>query len=239
MRQRLSWLLAAALALAGCDDRRAGTEVGNPEVIVAADFTVSDYGETQTLALNFRVMGMGYAIARPDGVPDSGKCWARPGGTLVDFAADSSFALPDTSIEDEGAWPRAEIILRTPDGPAGIPDSADIAAWSNPRHVKFSLTILGRDRLVLFEMPQGIEYRLLFESESIGFWRFEERIWIPFSFNMSNWADPLASVRGLRTRLDGKGAEYVLLSPTENAASWNALNARMRDCFYADSVIVR
>ena len=45
--------------------------------------------------------------------------------------------------------------------------------------------------------------------------------------------------RGLRTRLDGKGAPYLLLSPTENAVAWNELNARMPECFYADTVFVR
>jgi hypothetical protein len=239
MRQRFTWLLAAALAFAGCDDRRAGTETGNPEVTVTAYIMVSDYLTTRTKALNFRVMGMGYSIARPVGAPDSGKCWARPGGTLVNFAAPDSFALPDTAIEDAGTWPQAEIILRTPDGPAGIPDTADIGAWSNPRHVKFDLTIQGRTQLVVFEMPQGVEYRLLYDSLSTEFWRVDEMIWVPFNFNMWSWTDGLTSFQGMRTRRDGKGAAYLLLSPTENAAAWNALNARIQDCFYADSVIVR
>ena len=72
--------------------------------------------------------------------------------------------MPDTSIPDEGPWPRAEIILRTPDGPAGIPDSADIGTWSNPRYVKFKMNLQDKERLVLFEMPLGVEYRLQFEE---------------------------------------------------------------------------
>jgi hypothetical protein len=239
MRQRFTWLLAAALAFAGCDDRRAGTETGNPEITVTAHIGTSDYETTRTLALNFRVMGMGYSIAGPVGALDSGKCWARPGGILVNFAAPDSFALPDTVIEDAGTWPHAEIILRTPDGPAGIPDTADIGAWFNPRYVKFDLTIRGRTELVLFEMPQGVEYRLLFDSLSTEFWRVDEEIWVPFDFSMWSWTDTLTSFQGMRTRLDVKGARYILLSPTENAAAWNALNSRTRDCFYSDSVIVR
>lgn len=238
MFRRIAWLLTSALAISGCEDRRAGTEVGNPEITVTASFFVFDYMETETLALNFRVMGMSYSIAAPGGVPDSGKCWVRTGGTLVDFAAHDSILLPDTSIPDVGPWPHAEIILRTPDGQAGIPDTADIATWSNPRYVKFNTTLQDKERLVLFEMPLGVEYRLQFE-EFIDDWWFEEKIWVPFNFNMSYWADGLVPVRGLRTRLDGKGAPYLLLSPNENAAAWNALNARMPECFYADTVLVR
>lgn len=237
MRQRLVWLLAAALAIAGCEDRRAGTETGNPEIKVTASIFVFDYISTSTLALNFRVMGMGYSIDYPGGGADSGKCWARPGGTLVDFAAPDSFALPDTSIEDEGTWPHADIILRTPEGPAGIPDTADIGTWSNPRYAKFKLTLVNDTRLILFEMPQGVEFRLHFDNESTDSWRIEDEIWIPFEFNTTNWTDTLTSFRGMKTRLDGRGAPYMLLSPSENIAAWNALNARMPECFYADSVI--
>jgi hypothetical protein len=239
MSRRLAWLLAGALAFAGCGDRTAGTETGNPEITVVADFMVFDYMTSETLALNFRVMGMGYSIARPDGAPDSGKCWARPGGTLVDFAIGDSFALPDTSIEDDGTWPQAEIILRTPDGPAWIPDLPDIGTWSNPRYAKFNLNLSGRLRPALFEMPQGAEFRLLYDEESTESWRLEDKLRIPFFFNSAHFFNSPASLRGLRTRLDGKGVQYVLLSPTENAAAWDVLKARLPECFYADSVIVR
>lgn len=236
MHQRLAVMLAAALAMAGC----AGTETGNPEITVSASIGVFDYTATKTLTMNFRVMGMDYSIDPPVGAPDSGKCWTRPGGILVDFAAQDTFALPDTSIQDLGSWPHAEIILRTPDGPAGIPDTADIIAWSNPRYARFMQNLPGGGRrLVLFEMPQGIEFLLRFDSESTESWRFMERIWVPFNFNTSHWTDSLASIRGLRTHMDGKGERYMLLSPTENTAAWNSLFARMPECFYADSVITR
>ena len=239
MPQRMRWLLAVLLALAGCDDRRAGTETGNPEITVTADIGVSDYVSTKTMALNFRVMGMGYSIAGPGGASDSGVCWGRPGGALVDFAVPDPFALPDTSIEDAGSWPQAEILLRTPDAPAGIPNMADIGTWSSPGYAKFSLSLMGRTQVVLFEMPQGVEFRLLFDSLSTEFWRIDGKISVPFNFNMSHWTDTLSSFRGMRARLDGRGVPYLLFSPAENAAAWHALNVRMRDCFYADTVIVR
>jgi hypothetical protein len=239
MSQRWPWLLAVVLALAGCDNRRAGTETGNPEITVTAKVMASDYANTETLALNFRVMGMGYSIARPGGAPDSGRCWARPGGTLVDFAAPEAFALPDTSIEDAGAWSQAEIILRTPDGPAGIPDSIEIGTWSNPRYAKFHPAPQGNPQWVLFEMPQGIEFRLLYGGFAAESWRIDGKISVPFNFSTAYWAYTLPVFGELKTRLDGRGTPYHLLSPTENAPAWNALNARMPLSFYADSVIVR
>jgi hypothetical protein len=231
--------LGAILAFSGCaDDRRAGTEVGNPEVKVSARFMVASYGGSQTSDLFFKVMGMGYSIDRQGRAPDSGKCWGRPGGTLANFAADDA-QLPDTLIEDDGIWPHAEIVLRTPDGPTGTPDSGDVYTWSNPRHAKFLATIGGQYRMILFEMPPAVEYRLLFDSASVEFWWVDKEIWVPFNFDSDSWTDTLGYFRTVKTRLDGKGNGYVLISPTENAGAWKALNATLPESFYADSVIVR
>ncbi|MEO7424341.1 MAG: hypothetical protein ABI036_04090 [Fibrobacteria bacterium] len=238
MYRLLIWLFAVVIAFTGCDSRRAGTETGNPEITVAADIVTFDYVNNKTLTLNFRVMGMSYSIARPVGAPDSGKCWTRPGGILVDFAAPDSLALPDTSIEDKGDWTHAELIIRTPDGQAGIPDSANIGTWSNPRYARFTLDSQNEKQLVFFEMPQEAEYRLLFDLESLQGWRSGEKIRVPFNFNSSYWTEALTSYRGT-TRKDRLGARYMLLSPTENSEAWIALKERLPECFYADSVTVR
>lgn len=240
MGLRSAWLLGAALAFAGCEDRRAGTETGNPEIIVSARFMMVEYGKAQaTSDLPLRIMGMGYAVARPSGPPDSGKCWSRPGGTPANFAAHGAAPLRDTVIEDKGPWESAEIILRTPDDPAGIPDSADIGTWSSPRYAKFSLVLAGSLRTVLFEMPGGTEYRLRFGAESIEDWRFQDTVWIPFFFNAAKWTDTLVAVPGLVTRMDVRNEPYLLLSPGENPEGWNALKAQLPKSFYADSLTVR
>ena len=74
--------LALALALTGCDDRRAGTEVGNPEVRVTAQVMLFDEpGSVEVANLGFNVMSLGYGMAGYVGT-DSGTCWKRPAGTL-------------------------------------------------------------------------------------------------------------------------------------------------------------
>lgn len=239
MRRRWIWLLGAALAMAGCEGRRAGTETGNPEVIVSAKFMLYEYGKSATSDLPFRVMGMEYSVARQSGAPDSGECWKRPGGILVNLAAFGPHPLPDTVIEDLGRWEHAEIILRASDAPAGIPDSADMETWSSPRYAKFDFFSVQAKRKVLFEMPGDTEYRLRSGSESAEGWRFQDSLWIPFFFNATKWTDTLASVPGLVPRLDGRNMPYLLLSPEENTAGWNALKAQLPKSFYADSVIVR
>ena len=239
MRRALSWLLGAALALAGCGERHAGTETGNPEIVVSARFMVWEYGTTQTWDLPFQVMGMGYSFARPDGLADSGKCWNRPGGTLVNMAAFEASPLPDTSLPDEGPWDHSVIILRAPEAPAGLPDTADIETWSSPRYAKFDRFSFGVFRMFLFEMPRGAEYRLHFNRESWESWRLQDTVQVTIDFDMERWTDTLDSFRRLTTRRDGRNAPYLLLSPTENAAAWNALKAGLPEAFYADSVSAR
>jgi hypothetical protein len=239
MRQGLSWLLGAVFAFAGCGDRHAGTETGNPEIIVSARFMVYEYTKSRTSHLPFLIMGMGYSSVTQSGAIDSGKCWSRPVGTLANLADPVSRPLPDTVLEDKGPWRHTEIILRAPDEPAGVPVTVDIENWSSPRYAKFVWLSSEGFQKALFEMPQGAEYRLRFGLESSEAWRFEDTIWIPITFDAAKWTDTLASVPGLKRRVDGLNVRYLLFSPDENAAGWNALKAKLPLCFYADSVIVR
>lgn len=239
MRRAWAWLLGAALAIGGCEGRRAGTETGNPEIIVTAMLSVHEYGTSQTSDLHFRIMGMEYSTVLPSGATDSGRCWSRPGGTEANFASLGPPPLPDTALEDLGPWEHADIVLRVSDVPAGIPGSADIETWSSPRYAKFDLFTEDGRRKVLFEMPQGTEYRLRFGKEETESWRFLDTMYIPFFFHAQIWTDTLRAMPGLVPRLDGRGAPFLLLSPGENAAGWNALKAKLPKSFYADSVIVR
>jgi hypothetical protein len=239
MMRASAWLLGTALALAGCaDDRQAGTETGNPEIVVSARIAMFEYGRTRTTDIPFLVMGMQYSVAPPTGPADSGRCWARPGGTLANLAAHGSKSLPDTAVEDLGPWRHADIVLRSPDGPE-VPDSADIATWSSPRYAKFEMLSPLGNRLAFFEMPQGAEYRLRSGMAATEAWRVRDSILIPIWFNATKWTDTLAAIPGLVPREDGRNAAYLVFSPSENAAAWNALRAQLPKAFYADSVSVR
>jgi hypothetical protein len=239
MRLR-QWLLAwAILASAGCE----GTEVGNPEVKenVTAQFNSYDgSGSLHVTSLSLKVMRMDYVYASPGSTEDSGTCWYRPTGTLVDWASDNidSTGLPDTSVS-AGTWIRSVLVLRTPEGSATLPDSADIRTWSNPRYAKFYL-IQNRDSLpALFEMPQGMEMRLNYGEAHMADWNYANTVWVQVLFNAGKWLGPLGVRGAWTTRLDGKQARYVLFSQTENAQAWNGLKDRLPISFLADSVQVR
>jgi hypothetical protein len=241
----LACLAAVALGLAGCDDRRAGTEVGNPEVTmtVVAKFSVFDNNQEVNLrSLYVNVMGMKYAWA--DSVAgngmrqDSGRCWFSPGGTLSNLAEWQGVPLQPTSVK-AATWTRVETILRTPEGPSRLPDSAGFDSWSDPRHAKFYLVRNADTLRALFEMPPGREIHLLFSQKSIQLWYWAPQMWVPFNFNAGTWAGVLDSRGPWTMRQDGKHRPYVLFSPTENAAAWSDLEARFPFSFVADTIQVR
>lgn len=240
MRAGIAFVLGALLAFAGCEGRRAGTEVGNPEIKVSAQSIVFDLEDSMEISsLPLRMMGMDYVLAVNDSAFDSGACWKRPGGTLVDLAADS-IALPDEFVGN-GEWSRAEIVMRTPDGPDGLPDAVDYRSWDNPRYIKFN-HIRGpeRDTLpALFEWPQNTQFRFRYGRESMESWHWKDEIWVPLRFFAYDWAAMLDSAnRSWTYRKDGTGARYLLLSPRENADTWILMKNHLRDCFLADSVII-
>jgi hypothetical protein len=234
----LAAILALALAFAACDDRRAGTEVGNPEVTVTAMVSViGDPEAIEVASLGFQVMGMGYGLTGY-ALSDSGTCWKRPGGILVDLADTHASPLADTSMENR-PWTWAHLVLRSPEGPATLPDSADFRTWRNPRYAKF--TVFGpRGTLrVLFQMPAAKEFHFAYTQGSVQGWVWGSEIWVPFLFNSVAWAGDLDPAGPWKTRLDGKHARYVLLSPTENGQAWAKLNSRLATSFSADTVQVR
>lgn len=233
MKRILASLCGALLALSACD-RLAGTEVGNPEVTVAARFTVVGTGDSVASAsLNLTVMGMGYSMPG-----DSGSCWNKPEGTMVEFSPQGSRGLKDTKVKDE-VWTKAEMIFHAPAGSAALPDTGDIRAWANPRYARFSLVEGGDTLPALFDMPQGMELKLMFAKERIDSWRAGDTLWVPIAFDAGEWAGGLPGRGSWKTREDGKHARYVVFSASENPAAWAELKARLPGAFYADTVQVR
>jgi hypothetical protein len=242
MRSWSALLAAAALALAGCE----GTEVGNPEVKVNVSASLFAYDSTATVSLAsmpFRFVRMDYTYADSGSDPESGTCWNRPGGILVDFASDSASGLPDTSVRG-GNWSRSEIALRVSnEGSSRLPDSADWRTWSSPRYAKFYLIrnpFGNPDSLrAVFEMPQGMEIRLVYSKDQMVWWLWGDTMWVSVEFRTGSWAGNLGPWGSWKMRKDGKLKPYVLFSPIENAQTWNELKARLPAAFDADSVRVR
>jgi hypothetical protein len=212
------------LILSACD-RLAGTEVGNPEITVAARFAIHDTDASASIAgMSLKVMGMG--------------CWNEPDGHMVDFAADAAAPLPPVSVK-AGAWSRAEMTLQAPGEALTLPDSQGFAEWSNPRYIKLVKTV-GPDTLrALFRLSSGMRIRLGFTPASIQKWRKDGGLMVTILFDAGNWAAGLGADPSFVYRLDGKRSRYLLLAPDENSGAYQILNALLPQSFMADSADMR
>lgn len=221
-----TWLLAALLAI-GCEQ---GTEVGNPEIKLAARFSLDDSDATASIPeMNLKVMRMGWSSG---GYFED--CWNETNGHLVDFAADSS-PLPIITLRG-GDWKQAEMLLQAPPGDSGFPDTSAFEDWSNPRYAKL-IKVMGSDTLrFLFEMPADLRIKLMFSETTIQSWRGDRSsMLVHVRFDVGQWAAGLGSEPAFRFREDGKHARYVLLSPVENAKVYGAMKAGLPLAFIADS----
>jgi hypothetical protein len=225
------WLLPLALLLANACDRLAGTEVGNPEITVAARFALRDTAAGVSIPeMSLKCMGLGYSMPG-----DSGTLWDNPNGYMVDFAAGDSEAVPLVKVH-EGNWSQAEMMLQSPAGDSSLPDSQGYEAWGNPRYTKL-VKVMGADTVrFLFEMPAGMRIKLMFGKGAVAAWQRDHRMTATILFDGGAWARGAGSdTAGFVWRRDGKHARYVLLSPGENAGAYASLKALLPSCFMADS----
>ena len=236
MKRIAAGMIVGALALAaisGCN-RVAGTEVGNPEITVAARFAV--YNELPGLVIpwmNLKVMWMGYSMAG-----DSGACWNDPYGNMVDFGADAAMPIAPAKVHD-GNWSKAELMLQAPVTDTLPAIIADYALWANPRYTKL-VRVDGTDTLrVLFDMPQDMRLKLMFGKDRVAKWRSGDTIMVKVMFDASKWAAAVDARGSFTSRQDGKHARYVLFSADENAAAWTALKQRLPSAFAADTAEMR
>ena len=222
-------LLAASLAsilAAGCNQ---GTEVGNPEITIAARFSLDDSDGSVTIPeMHLTVTGMDWTKGA-----DSGACWNEPNGYAVDLA-DTASQLPMVTVRNSD-WDWAEMLLQAPLGEPGLPDTSAFADWSNPRYAKL-IKVTGTDTLrFLFEMPVDLRINLTFDESTIQSWRKHQTITVQIHFDVGRWAYWLGPNSDYRFRLDGKRARYVLLSPIENAAVYESMKATLPSAFPANN----
>lgn len=221
-------LLLSALVAAGACDRLAGTEVGNPEITVAARFGILVTDTAASIAgMSLKVMGMGWNVGS-----DSGACWNDPAGHRMDFL-DSGTALPAVTVKN-GEWSKAEMMLQAADSAAGLPDNAGFSEWSDPRYIKL-IKKSGSDTVrALFLLPAGLKIRLGFAKASIDAWRDDNHMTVLVYFDAGKWAAGLTEAP-FTWRMDGRHARYILLAPGENAEAYAALMALLPQSFMADS----
>ena len=228
MRRFRTWLPAAFLASilsVGCDR---GTEVGNPEITIAARFSLDETDVSASIPeMHLTVMGMDWNKGAY-----SGACWNEPNGHTVDLA-DSSSQLPMVTVRN-GDWDWAEMQLQSTPREPGFPDTSAFADWSNPRYAKL-IKVTGTDTLrFLFEMPEDLRINLKFDKSTIQSWRKDQAITVQIHFDVGRWAAQLGSNTGYRFRQDGKRARYVLLSPIENAAVYGTMRTWLPLAFPAN-----
>jgi hypothetical protein len=221
--------LVAALLIASACDRVAGTEVGNPEITVAARFGIHDTDAAASIPdMNLKVMGMSWTIGSY-----AGACWNEPGGYLVDLTGRSRDSLPSVRMTN-GAWSRAEMLLQSPAGDSTLPDTSSFGSWSNPRYAKL-VKIMGKDTVrVLFRMPEDMWIKLKFERATIDSWRGKERITVKVMLDAGKWMSGLGSVPAFAYRTDGEHARYIVLAPGENAAAYRIMKESLASSFLAD-----
>lgn len=228
MRRFRTWLPAAFLASMSAFGCNQGTEVGNPEITIAARFSLDETDASVSIPeMHFTVTGMDWTKGA-----DSGACWNEPDGHKVDMA-DTSSQLPMVTVRD-GDWDWAEMLLQASPGDSLLPDTSAFADWSNPRYAKL-IKVTGTDTLrFLFEMPADLRIKLVFDKSTIQSWRRDQAITAQIRFDVGRWAAWLGSNTGYRFRQDGKRARYVLLSPTENSLVYGYMRAGLPLAFPAN-----
>lgn len=241
MRLQRFWLSVSALLVGGfwggCSPERvAGTEVGNPELSISARFAVQGTGDSMTVSeMNLKCMGMAFRNA----ADSSGMLWETPLGYMVDMADTLDSTILKTLKLRTGAWERAEMMLKSPTGDSSLPDTGSFQDYSNPRYLKMTKKIGAGNFRFLFEMPQGMDMKLMYDKAHIGTWIRKDTLAIRILFDAGKWAAGLTLEPAAKVRRDGHGADYMLLSPDENAKTYDRLKTMLPNGFMADSTEMR
>ncbi len=229
-------LLFFALCFASCESNRiAGTEVGNPELTVSARFIIIGNNDSLTLTdMQFKCMGMAY---HSNSTADS-MLWNMPAGNMVNLAESSlSENLKPITIKSD-SWNKAEMFLNTPLGNSSLPDTTDFKNWTNPRYAKIIKLHQSEEQHYLFEMPQGMRIKLMFDKPTISSWIKKDTMAITIPFDAVKWFSVLMQEPALQSRKDGLGMDYHILSSTENTKTYNQLKSMLPQCFKSDSTVM-
>jgi hypothetical protein len=232
MRLHRYWLIVSAFMIGCVSDRLAGTEVGNPELTVSARFAIQGTGDSMTVSeMNLTCMGMEFHTM----ADSTGMLWEIPTGYGIDLADTLDSDTLKTLKLRTGSWARAAMMLKSQTGDASLPEAVSFQNFSNRRYVKMTKRMGAEMTRFLFEMPRDMEMKLMYDKAHIGSWLRKDTLAIQILFDAGKWAGGLTLEPSAKIRKDGLGADYMLLSPLENAKTYDRLKSMLPKGFMADS----
>jgi hypothetical protein len=220
----------AILLLSCLEDRVAGTEVGNPEIILAR-VVLSDMGDSVEVdAMNLKMMGAHFVTESGD----SGRLWDADTGTLFNLF-DPGIVPQISSMEMERQpWSACELSLALPKGQGSMEDTLFPSGFSGANWARWTIEGPTQKRRYFFYLPDDFRFRLVFGKEAMRPWHAADTLYVTLNFNVTALAQALPPGDWI-THWDEKGGEYMVLSPMENAAAHAAMLAEFPACFKADA----
>jgi hypothetical protein len=227
----LGWLGFAILL--GCmDDRVAGTEVGNPEIIVARIVLMDQGDSVQAEDLNLKMMGAHFITAKGD----SGHLWDGDSGTMFDLFDPGIVAAFPTKTMEKTPWSNCELELALPKGQGNMADTMTSTGFFGSNWARWKIDGIVDTCRYFFYLPDDFRIRLTYGQDAMMPWHSNDTLFITLNFNVGALAKSLPA-GDWKTRLDDQGEKYVVLSPMENASAHAAILAELPYCFKADSLM--
>lgn len=226
-------VLASLAALAGgcLDDRRAGTEVGNPELVIAAAFRILP-SDSDWAVEGFEAKCMGVDYATMGG--DSGSIWIREEGYRVDFMGGAEGPPPMTFTGED--WGKAGVWVKFAAGPDSLPPDVAWQDLSDPHWIR--LRRKGDDARFAVALPDSLQLRLDYDRARLEGFRSGDTLMLDVVFDLDRWLTHNGDW-GLAERQGPDGIRYSVLAPASNAEAYGRLEASLADCFLADKVTLR
>ncbi len=221
---RLSRCALAAIAMAmatlmgGClDDRRAGTEVGNPEIVIAAAFRILPSDSNWAIeAFEAKCMGVDYATLGGD----SGSIWIREDGYRVDFMAGDDG--PPPMIFSGEDWGRAGVWVKFAPGPDSLPEGVAWQELSDPYWIR--LRRKSDAARFAFALPDSLQLRLDYDRNRLEGFRSGDTLTLDVVFDLDRWLTHNGDW-ALAERQGSDGIRYSVLAPASHP-----------ECFLADGI---
>jgi len=216
------------LGLQGCffDNRQAGTEVGNPEIVSARVALIPASGwdmRSFPVKVN-RILYHGIQ-------KDSGVLWNRSGGTFVDAADSTANRLQPQRIVSS-LWESASVELAFPSVSVFPADTSDWNVFKDSGLAAFSYA----SEKLLFAMPDTLRVRLVFDTASIRVSAAGDSISITAWFDCRTWIAAMGQDSLAYRPGGGTAGPFAVLSASENIPVYGRLLDSIPAAFKTDSL---